>query len=264
MASDFHRLWDFPHCMGAMDGKHVVLQAPAHTGSDFYNYKDQFSIVLLALVDAKYLFRYVDIGCKGRISDGGVFKNTPLYANLQQGNLNLPNPHALPGRNTAVQHVIVADAAFALDVNVLKPYPGQHDKGSKERIFNYRVSRARRISENAFGTLSAVFRVLRKPILLPPEKAQQVTLACCYLHNFLMKKKSSSQLYSPNGFMDAENPETHRIVPGAWREDTAYANFFPLDHVRRRASGSAIEVREEFAEYFVTDIGMVPWQEEIA
>ena len=264
VASEFDRLWSFPHCMGAMDGKHVVLQAPAHTGSDFFNYKGQFSIVLLAIVDAKCMFRYVDIGCKGRISDGGVFKNTPLYANLQQGNLNLPNPYALPGRNKAIQPVIVADDAFALDVNVLKPYPGQHDKGSKERIFNYRLSRARRIVENAFGILSAVFRVLRKPIPIAPEKAQQITLTCCYLHNFLMKKKSSSQLYSPNGFLDTENADTHHIVPGAWRHDAPNENFSPLEHVGRRPSGSAIAVREEFTEYFMTDIGMVPWQEERA
>ncbi|CAB3222652.1 unnamed protein product [Arctia plantaginis] len=108
----FHHLWHFPHCIGAMDGKHVVIQAPNNTGSDFFNYKGDFSIVLLALVDANYKFTYVDVGCKGRISDGGVFKNTGVYANLQQGKLNLPQPYAPSGRNKPIPHVIVAEDAL--------------------------------------------------------------------------------------------------------------------------------------------------------
>jgi hypothetical protein len=52
----------------------------------------------------------------------------------------------------------------------MKVYPGQHPKGSKERIFNYRICRARTVVENVFGLASSVFRVLRKPILLEPEK----------------------------------------------------------------------------------------------
>lgn len=50
---------------------------------------------------------------------------------LQQGKLNLLQPYALPGRNKPIPHVIVADDAFTLDINLMKPYPGQHDKISK-------------------------------------------------------------------------------------------------------------------------------------
>nr|CAI5837433.1 unnamed protein product [Callosobruchus analis] len=244
----FNDLWNFPHCMGAMDGKHVVIQAPSNTGSDFFNYKGDFSVVLLALVDANYSFTYVDIGCKGRISDGGIFKNTALCANIRE-NLNLPQPYPLPGND-----------AFALDVNLMKPYPGQHAKGSKERVLNYSLSRARRTMENVFGTLSAVFRVLRKPILLAPQKAQIITLTCCYLHNFLMKQKSSSQLYTPPGSFDTEDQVTHTIIAGNWRRDTPATNLLPIRHVGRRPGGDAKDIREEFSEYFQTDIGMVPWQ----
>ncbi|KAJ8895358.1 hypothetical protein PR048_000690 [Dryococelus australis] len=58
--------WDLPHCVGALDGKHILLQAPAHSGSDFYNYKSNFSIVLLELVDGNYNFLFADVGCQGR------------------------------------------------------------------------------------------------------------------------------------------------------------------------------------------------------
>ena len=78
IAQEFEKKWDFPHAIGAMDGKQVMLQAPMNSGTEYYNYKHFFSIVLFALVDADYNFLYVDIGCQGRISECGVFNNTQL------------------------------------------------------------------------------------------------------------------------------------------------------------------------------------------
>lgn len=170
-----------------MDGKHVIIQSPINSGTEFFNYKGTFSIVLFALVDANYNFLFADFGCQGRISDGGVFKNSLLHKKLVKGELGIPNPQPLPGRDRPVPYVFVADDAFGLHDNIMKPYPGIQEKGSEKRIFNYRLSRARRVVENVFGILSAKFRVLRKPLLLQPDKAEKVVLACAYMHNFLRK-----------------------------------------------------------------------------
>lgn len=69
---DFENLWNFPNCIGATDGNHVRIQAPANSGSLFYNYKDFFSVILLAVCDAKYRFTKVNIGQCGSVGDAGL------------------------------------------------------------------------------------------------------------------------------------------------------------------------------------------------
>jgi hypothetical protein len=69
----FNTRWDFPNCAGAMDGQHINIKCPSLSGSQFYNYKGNFSTILLAIVDSNYCFIYTDVGNYGRASDGGVF-----------------------------------------------------------------------------------------------------------------------------------------------------------------------------------------------
>ncbi|KAL0148841.1 hypothetical protein M9458_055850 [Cirrhinus mrigala] len=133
IATDFLHRWNFPNCLGSIDGKHVVIRAPDNSGSLFFNYKGTYSVVLLAVVDAQYCFRVVDVGSYGRTSDGGV----------------------------------MADEAFPLRRDLMRPFPG-HKLSSRQRIFNYRLSRARLIVENAFGILTAQWRMYRGVIEISP------------------------------------------------------------------------------------------------
>ncbi|CAH1991540.1 unnamed protein product [Acanthoscelides obtectus] len=76
IAEEFERRWQFPNCLGAVDGKHVAIVPPAGAGSHFFNYKGYHSIVFLAIANPNYEFIYVDIGTNGRISDGGVLRKS--------------------------------------------------------------------------------------------------------------------------------------------------------------------------------------------
>ena len=62
-----------------------MMQVPANSGSNFYNYKGTFSIILLAVCDAQYCFTLLDIGDIGRQSDGGVLANSAFGQSLESG-----------------------------------------------------------------------------------------------------------------------------------------------------------------------------------
>lgn len=76
VAKLFNDKWNYPNCAGAIDGKHINIEAPENSGTEFFSYKGFFSIVLLAVVDANYNFIYTSVGCQGRISDGEAFNST--------------------------------------------------------------------------------------------------------------------------------------------------------------------------------------------
>lgn len=123
VAQKFQDHWQFPNCIGAVDGKHVVIVAPPNAGSIFYNYKGTHSIVLMGIADAEYKLLYIDVGRNGRFSDGGVFNRCTFGQAMDTNQLHLPTPKPLPGRTKPMSYVLVADDAFALRENLLKPYP---------------------------------------------------------------------------------------------------------------------------------------------
>lgn len=212
----------------------------------------------MAVVDAEYKFLIVTVGCNGRVSDGGVFKASGV-AHFMDTAVQQLGKSPLPGRLLHIPSVFVGDDAFPLQPHIMKPYPFG-SQGSM-RIYNYRLSRTRRIVENAFGIMSSVFRVLRKPILLTPNHADEIVLACCCLHNFLLSTKSTS-VYAPDGAFDREHQATGELIPGNWRqENTPSHTLLPMTHQgSNNYSADAKEIREEYRDFFVSPQGEVLWQ----
>jgi len=258
-ANLFEKQWNFPHCLGSMDGKHIPLQSPIKSGNDYFNYKGFFSIVLFALVDSDYNFMYANIGCQGRISDDDVFKNCDIFKKIENKSLGVPSALPLPQRSKEIPFVFVANEAFPLTETIMKPFSGTHSKESKERIFNYRLSRCRRVVENVFGICSSIFRILRKPLLLEPEKAEIVVMAVVYLHNFLRKSRFSRNTYSPPGCFDSE--KEGQLIEGDWRRNALQLQ--PLRNIPRRSKSTAQDIKDEFATYFIEN-GTLPWQNNYA
>ena len=259
ISAKFAERWQFPNCIGALDGKHIVMQPPSESGSHYFNYKHTNSIVLLAVAGPDYECLYADIGTNGRVSDGGVWSKCSLENNLANGNaLSLPPPKCLPFGTQKVPYILAGDDAFALKPYLMKPYP-QSGLTEDRRIYNYRHSRARRISENLFGIIANRWRVFRSVILLPPKTIEIMLMATLTIHNFL-RKSPSRNIYCPAGLADSEN-RSGELNPGTWRIDPPSNSVLPLQvpSTGHNASKDAKHVRELFKDYFCNG-GAVEWQ----
>lgn len=217
-----------------------MIRKPASSGSQYYNYKNSFSIILLALVDAQYRFLFIDVGSEGRCSDGGVFRESYLNQAMQRNTLGLPEDAVFKGMDDPMPYFWVADDAFPLRDNIMKPYP-QKNLTPQQRIYNYRLSRARRCVENAFGTMASRFRVLHSAITLHPDKVEDVVMACCTLHNLL-------RTLAPNIYVSRSDVNTNLNLPAA-RIDG-----------RRSATQSAKMIRDYICTYVNSPLGAVSWQ----
>ena len=112
---------------------------------------------MMGLVDAEYKFIYLYIGCNGRISDGGVFAGCSLAEAMYKRLLNIPEPTELLGNIGLMSYHIIGDDAFPLRDDLMKPFPFRN-MSKEQKVYNYRLSRARRVAENAFGILCSRFR----------------------------------------------------------------------------------------------------------
>ncbi|XP_039303512.1 uncharacterized protein LOC105194291 [Solenopsis invicta] len=158
IAEGFKIKCDFPHCLGAVDGKHVIVQAPPNAGSSYYNYKSAHSIVLLAICDSNYKFILVDIGAEGRQSDGGIWIRSNIGQAFSRGNIDIPPPDRI-FEGPILPYVLVADEAFQLTNN---------------------------------------WRIYRRPINTSLETGENIVKATIVLHNFLRQNNDNNSFITSN------------------------------------------------------------------
>ena len=143
--------WLFPYCFGAFDGSHIPIKCPhggAEACKEFHNFKNFYSAVMMALVHSKCQFIWVSAGFPGNSHDG--------------------------------------DGAFPFHTWLMKPYSNAH-LTPQQRYFNYCLSRARMVTEGAFGQLKGRWRILLRKWESRPENVKVFTLACVVLHNLCIR-----------------------------------------------------------------------------
>lgn len=212
----------------------------------------------MAIANANYELILADFGTNGRISDGGVLNNTKFYEKLQNQQLKIPQGEKLTNTNRILPYVFVGDDAFSLEPHLLKPFP-QANLNTEKKIFNYRLSRARRIIENVFGILAARFRIFHTEINVRIDRIEKIVMACCALHNFLRKK--CPQSYTPPEHLDSENTENNLLTQGL---RTSSEDMIGLERTTssRNSKQLAKDIRIQFMDYFNNE-GAVSWQNKV-
>jgi hypothetical protein len=158
------------------------------------------------------------------------------------------SPSPLQSTDKNLPYVFVTDGAFALNTNIMKPFPGNQDVGYPKRIFN-RLSSAHAVVENVFGIMSPMFRILRKPISLDVEKTSLITMACILLHNFL-RSETCRNIYTLVGTMDCYI-NGNLVHAGSWRREQSSSNAIrPIQQIPRRAKMNDMQIRLQYANYF--------------
>ncbi|KAK3734252.1 hypothetical protein RRG08_049670 [Elysia crispata] len=145
IADEYYRLWNFPNCVGSIDGTHQEIQCPKHAGESAF---------------------------------GQDFENNRL---------DLPPPKPLPNTDQELPFVFLADEAYPLRENLITPY-ARRSLSNPSRIFNARLSRARKSVECAFGLAKKKIEVLHRPIRCSVERATVIIQASYVLHNFVRQR----------------------------------------------------------------------------
>ena len=122
-------------------------------------------MALMAICDARYVFTLADVGSYGSNNESGIFRKSPMRKAFFNQKMNIPNPDYMSFSQSfgILPFFLVGEEGFPFQDWLMRTYVGQgipEDEG----IFNYRLSRARRVIENAFGILAARLRILMPPV----------------------------------------------------------------------------------------------------
>ncbi|KAK3929699.1 Protein ALP1-like [Frankliniella fusca] len=263
-AAEFQVMWNIPHCLGAIDGK----QAFPHCGSRYYGYKKRHCLTFMAVSNAKHQFLIVESGASGKRSDANIFYRSAFFSKLTHRKLNIPPPCPVSGLNNDLPFFFIGDNAYPLFENFAVPFKGNNLK-DEEMVYNYRLSRARRIVENAFGVMCSMFRIFFRPIEGSPALVRSVIMCCLALHNFHLQDEESippsRRRYNPEKYADYVR-EDGKLIEGRWRnerpasERSLFRDLVSMvsKQADPRAAVKGVELREMLLRYFI--LKSVPWQ----
>ena len=191
---------------------------------------------------------------EGSASDAQIYNESELKEKLEKVTLGLPDPDVLPTDNEPTPYYFIADDAFGMREQLLKPYPIR-GLTRDERIFNYRLSRARRAVGNAFGILANRFGIMHTTMFHHPAHVRVIIQACLMLHNLMRTRFQDIQ----EGLVDREMAD-HRLVPGEWRHGRNMLDVHaPRGHNVANLAGKRL--RHIVKHLCNSPAGSVAWQE---
>lgn len=179
----------------------------------------------------------------GSVNDASIFNNSDLQEKIQAGTLGIPHPQFLPGSNIRLPFFFIGDNIFALHKHFLKPYNHRNNLTYREKVYNYRFKRARLSIECAFGILTNKWMILQRSHAFSLETFETIIIALLCLHNLSITNKLEENI-----------DKNYNEVYG--RDDFNEEEDINAEVVNAR------QQRELLAQYFVSEEGAVPWQDQ--
>ncbi|XP_041930273.1 protein ANTAGONIST OF LIKE HETEROCHROMATIN PROTEIN 1 [Alosa sapidissima] len=205
----------YPMCAGAIDGTHIPIIAPRNDPNSYYNRKGWHSVVLQAVIDHNCCFTDLYVGWPGRTHDARILANSPIFIKAEQDGYLFPCEASQTVGDVEIPVHIIGDPAYPLRKWLMKGFTNHHALDQQQRKFNYRLSSARMVVENAFGRLKGRWRCLSKRLDVATASVSDVVLACCVLHNICELNKEN---FLPEWNIEQvirPGPDHHFAPPGA-------------------------------------------------
>ncbi|XP_040061738.1 uncharacterized protein LOC115330968 [Ixodes scapularis] len=251
VVTGFGELCQFPYCLGALYGKHVIIYRPQVTGATYRNYMGTLSILLMPLVDVYLNFMYARVGRNGQMNDSGVWAATSLRAHMGRGSAWFPEPAQLRNSSNVAPFVIIGNKGFRLKPCLSRPFLADELK-DPETMFNYQQVEIVRSRFQVYGAL-----LRQRP--LRTVKVVKTTIA---LHNFRRKHNSSRRRCTAPKSLDAEDVLTGTVRGDRWRTDVNDKVIFPLQRIGGKPLTDAKAIWMVFNVYFWHK-GQVSWQRKL-
>ena len=135
----------------------------------------------------------MDLGAVRSRSDAQIFKHSDLRHKIEDSSIDFPESESLVDDRPKVNHFILGDDAFPIKLWLMKPY-SRRGMDLNQSVFNYRLSRERRVVENSFGILTSHFWIFQKSMQQePPVPVARVVMTCLVLHNLLRMQYPTGQ-----------------------------------------------------------------------
>ena len=179
--NEFSERSKIPNIAGAVDGTHVPIKAPKTRHEDYFNRKHFYSYILQGVVDSTGLFLSVSTGYPGSLHDARVLRLSQIF-DAAENDLILTEP-TVDVNGTIVRPLIVGDSAYPLKPWLLCPFKDNGALSREQKKFNEELSKARIVSEHAYGLTKGRWRVLQKRLDEDSDRIPDAIIACCILHN---------------------------------------------------------------------------------
>lgn len=185
----------------------------------------------------------------GSSNDAAIFHTSDLKERLEEN--EFPQPTNLPNSDIVSPYFIVGDGGFPLKRYLMRPYVRSVNASDAHKVFNCRLSRARRIVECAFGTMGDKWRIFLSPLAFNLQTSEIIIMAVVALHNYIITTemdlpRNHRRYYmaseQPNGGLENNGEDVQDEIPEEYDDPTG------------------IEIRNSLADYFISDSGSVDWQ----